>query len=55
MKNWKTNLAGVLAGLAALETAVQNGASIGNPMTWILPVAIAIIGFVAKDHNVTGK
>lgn len=54
MKSWKTTIAGILAGLAALQTAISNGADLANPATWILPVAIALIGFVAKDFNATG-
>jgi uncharacterized membrane protein YkvI len=56
MKNLKTTIAGVItAALVALTNILQNGAKLEDWKTWIVPVAIAAMGFVSKDFNATGK
>lgn len=59
MKSWKTTLAGLVAGLPmlidALITAYNAGTFTGKTGTQTLAsVGIVILGFIAKDHNVTG-
>ena len=60
MKNWKTSLLGVLSGLAIFTgSVVQNRVNDPKaaPITAgnVLPaLAIAALGLVAKDHDVTG-
>ena len=50
--NWKTTFAGCLAAAAAAITlVVQQGHSITDWKTWILPVAMAVMGYVAKDST----
>jgi uncharacterized membrane protein YkvI len=56
MKNLKTTVAGVItAALVALTNILQNGAKLEDWKTWVVPVAIAIMGYVSKDYNATGK
>jgi len=56
MKNLKTTIAGVItAALVALTNILQNGAKLEDWKTWVVPVAIAIMGYVSKDYNATGK
>ena len=46
----KTTLIGLLAAAAsAIQTTVQDGNSIVDWKTWILPVSLAILGYLAKD------
>ncbi len=55
MRNWKTTLLGALA---AVATAIQTQAMVGNLgdwRLWILPALLAGWGAVQKDHNVTGN
>ena len=56
--NWKTNLGGVASILTALATgwlAYQNGNLTPEMITALLTaLSSAIIGFSAKDNNVTG-
>ena len=53
-KNWKTSLGGILAAAGTAMQASENstvkliGALIGG-------IGLILLGFVAKDHNVTGK
>src|SRR5262245_29641715 len=59
MKNWKTTLLGILAGIAMVFGSAAQARStdpaappitIGN----LLPgIAVAVLGAVAKDHDVT--
>jgi len=50
--NWKTTAAGALAAAAAAITLiVQQGHSIQDWKTWLFPAAVAILGYVAKDHT----
>ena len=55
LKNWQTTLAGVLAGLATVETVGWTKPD-GTP-NWsaiFLGCALAVLGAVSKQHNVTG-
>lgn len=59
MKNWKTTLAGLLAGLPvlgdALYTAYQAGAFTGKTgIQLVTGIGMVLFGVWAKDHNVTG-
>ena len=55
MKNWKTTVAGVTAGLIVLGQALANGASLGQPGVWLVPVILAVWGALQKDHDQAGK
>ncbi len=48
LTNWKTSLGGFLAGISSLSI---NGM---NPKSYLLALAFAALGAVAKDGNVTG-
>lgn len=49
LANWQTTIAGaLLAGLIAIQEASKGG-DLANWKLWILPAAIALLGFVAKD------
>ena len=57
MKNWKTSLAGLFAGLPLLLHMM--GISIGHVgngdvLTAISAVAVTVLGVLSKDKNVTG-
>lgn len=59
MKNWKTTLAGLLAGLPFAIDAIMQAYTAGyftGKTGWQLFGAIAVIFIttLAKDHNVTG-
>ena len=46
----KTTLAGIAAAaLYALQDILQRGAKIEDWKTWIVPVALAALGYLAKD------
>ena len=46
----KTTIVGLLAAAAAaIQATVQNGASLDDWKTWILPASLAVLGFLAKD------
>jgi len=46
----KTTLIGLLAAIAAtIQTTVQDGNSIADWKTWILPVSLAVLGYLSKD------
>jgi len=48
----KTTLAGLLAAAAQILTdTIQHGASLNDWKTWLPAVAIALIGYFAKDHS----
>lgn len=52
MKNWKTTLAGAVAAVAAVITSVvQEGASLTDWKTWIVPAALALLGYLAGDKT----
>ena len=53
MKNWKTTIVGALAGagIVALEL-IKNGST--DIKTVVVGFALADLGAVAKDNNVTG-
>lgn len=52
MKNWKTTLFGILTGAAYMFLQAMSGGL--KPKDAALGVGIAVLGTVAKDHNVTG-
>lgn len=55
MQNYKTTITGaVLALLKFLETYQSNGGNLADWKLWIIPAAIAALGYVAKDAGVTG-
>lgn len=59
MKNWKTTLVGLFGAIAMVVGGAANDRANGgkNPLTagnLIMPIAFAVLGAVAKDHNVTG-
>ena len=59
MKNWRTTLAGLLAGLPitvdALLTAYQAGYFTGKDGKQLLiAVALILLGLMSKDKKVTG-
>ena len=46
----KTTLIGIAAAAAAaLQGIVQQGHAIEDWKTWVLPVALAVLGYLAKD------
>lgn len=48
----KTTIIGLLAAAAAaIQSTVQAGAQINDWKTWILPVTLAALGYLAKDAN----
>lgn len=48
----KTTLIGLLAAAAAaIQTTVQDGNSLVDWKTWILPVSLAILGYLSSDTN----
>lgn len=52
MKDIKTTLWGMVAAAAAVVTLhVQQGASLMDWKTWLIPAALAALGFMAKDKN----
>lgn len=55
MKNWKTTLAGCLGAVAAyLATASDVAPWLQSVGQLLAPLSVALIGFFAKDSNVTG-
>ena len=47
-----TTIVGLLAAAcAAIQNIVQQGHSIEDWKTWALPVALAVLGFLAKDQG----
>lgn len=57
MKNWKTSLVGILGGLFMLFGPRLTGNTAAPPITIGnvgTAVAIAVLGLVSKDKNVTG-
>ena len=55
MKNFKTTLAGALLATAcAINLVLQQGAKIEDWKTWIMPAALALLGFLSKDFDKTG-
>lgn len=46
----KTTIIGLLAAVASsIQGIVQQGNSVEDWKTWILPVTLAILGYLAKD------
>lgn len=55
-RNWKTTTAGAVAAAAAVITSVvQEGASLSDWKTWIVPAALALLGYLAGDRNAPKK
>jgi len=55
MKNYRTTLVGAaLAGLSFLAIYQQNGGDLADWKQWLIPAALAALGYVAKDAGVTG-
>ena len=49
LKNWQTTICGaLLAGLMVIAEK-QQGSDLTDWKEWIVPVAIAVIGFLARD------
>jgi hypothetical protein len=53
MKNWKTTLFGCLLGAANAALPLMQTGTV-DPQTLCVSAAIAGIGILAKDYNVTG-
>lgn len=54
MKNWKTSLAGAIAGGLTVIAPMLEGSDV--TLTSILSgFAIAVLGYLSKDFNVSGK
>lgn len=56
IKNWKTTLFGLLAlvvGVIQTSHAPSIGAALMDPKVQ-MSILVALVGFFAKDHNVTG-
>ena len=52
----KTTIIGLLcAAAAAIQGIVQQGHSIEDWKTWILPVMLAVLGYLAKDAKPATK
>jgi len=50
----KTTLIGLLAAAAAaIQTTVQQGHSLADWKTWILPVSLAVLGYLSNDQATT--
>jgi hypothetical protein len=48
----KTTILGLLAAVAAtIQTTVQDGHSLVDWKTWILPVSLAILGYLSNDST----
>lgn len=55
MKNYRTTLIGAaLAALSFLAIYQSNGGDLAQWKQWLIPAAIAALGYVAKDAGVTG-
>jgi hypothetical protein len=55
MKSWKTTLVGAaLAGFAFLSIYQANGGDLTHWQQWVIPFCIAMLGYLAKDSNVSG-
>jgi hypothetical protein len=53
MKNWKTTLTGLLGAILSVVLPLFSGGSVA-PKDIALAAAVAGVGFLAKDSNVTG-
>jgi hypothetical protein len=57
MANWKTTVAGLLTGLAAIGQSLYTTIESGKPVNWaliVLSVGMMVALTLAKDFNVTG-
>jgi hypothetical protein len=51
VKNWKTTLAGAVMAAVAALAEVSAGKPLDEWQTWIFPVSLAVIGFLARDAD----
>ena len=52
IKDPKTTIIGALAAVAcAINLVVQQGASVTDWKTWIMPATLALLGVLAKDSS----
>ncbi len=52
LKNYKTTLAGLIsAALLAFVTQIDGGCLITDWKCWVTPVAMAVIGLLARDAD----
>ena len=52
LKDPQTTIIGALAAVAcAINLVVQQGASVEDWKTWIMPATLALLGFLAKDSS----
>lgn len=55
MKSYKTTIIGaLLAGVSFLGIYQSNGGNLSDWKQWVIPFLIAVLGYLAKDSNVTG-
>lgn len=55
MKNYRTTIAGAaLAALSFISIYQANGGELTDWKQWLIPAAIAALGYLAKDAGVTG-
>ena len=56
MKNWKTTLMGiVLASMLAVQPLADGDVNLKKDWhRFVLAISIAVFGYFAKDHDVTG-
>lgn len=48
----KTTIIGLLAAAAAaIQATIQEGHAIEDWKTWVLPVTLAVFGYLSKDHT----
>lgn len=56
MKNWRTTLIGAaLAVLTVIASHTEQGASLTDWKTYLIPALLALFGYLAKDAGVTGS
>lgn len=56
MKSYKTTIIGaLLAGVSFLGIYQGNGGNLSDWKQWVIPFLIAVLGYLAKDANVTGS
>jgi len=54
--NMKTTILGLLAAAAAaIQATVQDGHSLVDWKTWILPVSLAVLGYLSNDQPPTAN
>ncbi|WP_395741035.1 hypothetical protein [Prosthecobacter sp.] len=56
MKNWRTTIFGaLLAGATFLGQFQSNGGNLSDWKLWVIPLLMAVLGYLAKDAGVTGS